>query len=78
MTVSGAGRSTHRRSGQRRRRGPAAADGGAANAFVLIHVGQLVASGLAELDELDGGIMRLRLQTGQTFLRGEATVTRLS
>jgi hypothetical protein len=47
-----------------------------AKAEVMRHLGKLVADGFAEWQTLDGGIIRLRLITGETYLLEPATITR--
>ena len=45
---------------------------------VMRHFRKLVADGFAEWQTLDGGIIRLRLITGETYLLEPATVTRIA
>jgi hypothetical protein len=48
-----------------------------AKAFVLRHIGQIVASGHAEWRPLENGDVELRLQTGEVFLLAETTIGRV-
>ena len=45
---------------------------------VMRHFRKLVADGFAEWQTLDGGIICLRLITGETYLLKPATVTRIA
>jgi hypothetical protein len=45
---------------------------------VMRHIRKLVADGFAEWQTLDDGTIRLRLMTGETYLLGPATITRIA
>ena len=45
---------------------------------VMAHFRKLVADGFAEWQTLDGGTVRLRLNTGETYLLGQSTITRIA
>jgi hypothetical protein len=49
-----------------------------AKAKVMGHLRKLVADGFAEWQTLDDGTIRLRLITGETYLLGQATITRIA
>lgn len=46
-------------------------------ALVMDYLAQIVAAGLAEWDTLSSGNVWVRFRTGETFLLGETTITRL-
>jgi hypothetical protein len=48
-----------------------------AKALVMDHMAQMVAAGLADWNILGSGDIWLRLRTGEAFLLGETTITRL-
>jgi hypothetical protein len=56
--------------------GPAHAD--PSKAFVIAHFWQLAADGLAEWNPMQDGNVELRLSTGEAFLLGNASVTRIT
>ena len=45
---------------------------------VMAYCRKLVADGFAEWQTLDGETIRLRLMTGETYLLGPATITRIA
>ena len=45
---------------------------------VMTHFRKLVADGFAEWQTLDNGTIRLRLNTGETYLLEQATITRIA
>jgi hypothetical protein len=49
----------------------------AARAFVMTCVAQFVADGLADWDKLGNGDIRLRFNTGETFLLSKTAIIRL-
>ena len=48
-----------------------------ATTLVMKYIGQLVADGFAEWEMLDNGDIRLRFNTGETFLLMETVIIRL-
>jgi hypothetical protein len=51
---------------------------GAAKAFVMSYVSQLVADGYAEWGMFENGDVQLRCHTGEIFLLAKATITRIA
>jgi hypothetical protein len=49
-----------------------------AKALVMTHLRRLVVDGHAEWDRRDNGVIHLRLQTGETFLLADTTITRIA
>jgi hypothetical protein len=45
---------------------------------VMAHFRKLVANGFAEWQTLDCGTVRLRLNTGEAYLLGQTTITRIA
>jgi hypothetical protein len=54
------------------------ADTNPAKARVMGHFGELVADGLADWHALENGTIRLRLNTGETYLLDKTSITRIA